>query len=126
MLFQRYVPCKGSNANVVRCIYSKERKSMQVYRIQTTHKMSGHVDEDPGSPGKRGGNQGNNNDPLYMTREKVISYAKHIIKNIVERVDLTDDTNKTTIGFGLEQVLLHPTVEASFDIYGQATGSSSM
>lgn len=61
-----------------------------------------------------------------MTRDKVLSYAKDIIKNIKDRMESTDDTNGTTIEFGLEQVLLHPTVQASFDIYGQATGTSSM
>ena len=95
MVFQRYVPCKGSNANVVRCIYNKERKSMQVYRIQTTHKMSGHMDEDPGSPGKRGHHSGN--DSLYMTREKVISYAKDIIKHIKDRMESMDEAINTTI-----------------------------
>ena len=25
MVFQRYVPCKGSNANVVRCVYNKDQ-----------------------------------------------------------------------------------------------------
>lgn len=61
MVFQRYIPCKGTNANVIRCIFHKDRITKQVYRIQTTHKMSGYpdgVDESPGagrSPQKKTG-----------------------------------------------------------------------
>lgn len=36
-----------------------------------------------------------------------------------------DDPNAMRLDFGVEQVLLSPTVMASFDMYGQATGSHS-
>jgi hypothetical protein len=33
MVFQRYVPCKGTNANVIRCVWNKEHMQKRVYRI---------------------------------------------------------------------------------------------
>ncbi len=54
MLFQRYVPCKGTNANVVRCIWNKDSIQKKVYRIQNNVKMSGQIEheEEQGSPSK--------------------------------------------------------------------------
>ena len=33
MVFQRYVPCKGANANVIRCVYNKDHLQKRVYRL---------------------------------------------------------------------------------------------
>ena len=44
MLFQRYVPCKGANANIIRCVWTKDSMQKRVFRIQTTTKMSGHLE----------------------------------------------------------------------------------
>jgi hypothetical protein len=60
-----------------------------------------------------------------MTKEKVHAYAKDIIKSIKERIEQLDDPNASTLDFGVQQIFLSPTVQASFDMYGQATGSSA-
>ena len=62
---------------------------------------------------------------FYMTKEKVLNYAKDIIKSIKERLDQLDDPNASPLAFGVEQIFLSPTVQASFDMYGQATGNSA-
>ncbi len=62
---------------------------------------------------------------LYMTKEKVLNYAKDIIKSIKERLEQLDDPHASPLDFGVEQIFLSPTVQASFDMYGQATGSSA-
>jgi len=61
MLFQRYVPAKGSNSNVIRCIYNKESMQKRVFRIQSNTKMSGYADQEEetkkeggSSPSKKG------------------------------------------------------------------------
>ena len=56
MVFQRYVPCKGANANVIRCIWSKDHLQKRVYRIQNNLRMSGYMEtaEDEMSPTKGG------------------------------------------------------------------------
>jgi hypothetical protein len=60
-----------------------------------------------------------------MTREKVHGYAMDIIKSIKERIEQLDDPKASTLDFGVQQIFLSPTVQASFDMYGQATGSSA-
>lgn len=62
---------------------------------------------------------------LYMTKDKVLIYAKDIIKSIKERLEQLDDPHASPLDFGVEQIFLSPTVQASFDMYGQATGSSA-
>jgi hypothetical protein len=62
---------------------------------------------------------------FYMTKEKVLGYARDIIKSIKERLEQLDDPNASPLAFGVEQIFLSPTVQASFDMYGQATGSSA-
>lgn len=62
---------------------------------------------------------------LHMTKEKVLNYAKDIIKSIKERLEQLDDPHASPLDFGVEQIFLSPTVQASFDMYGQATGSSA-
>lgn len=62
---------------------------------------------------------------FYMTKEKVLHYARDIIKSIKERLDQLDDPNASPLAFGVEQIFLSPTVQASFDMYGQATGNSA-
>ena len=55
MVFQRYIPCKGANSNVIRCIWNKDKMQKSVYRIQTNVKMSGAVEpteEEMQSPNK--------------------------------------------------------------------------
>ena len=134
MLFQRYVPCKGANANIIRCVWTKDSMQKRVFRIQTTTKMSGHLEaeeEAGGSPGKYQGSPVKKSaaqlavESRFLTREKVMGYAQDIIKNIRERMEQLDDPNAQRLDFGVEQVLLSPTVQASFDMYGQATGSHS-
>ena len=131
MLFQRYVPCKGANANVVRCVYHRDRMQKSVYRIQNTVKMSGIVEtyEDTGSPKRDRSHSPQKrhqaqSESFLMTRDKVFSYANDIIKQIKERLEQLDDPNASPLEFGIEQILLSPTVQASFDMYGQATGTS--
>lgn len=46
MTFQRYVPCKGANANVIRCIYNKDQLQKRVYRLQSKMKMNGTVENE--------------------------------------------------------------------------------
>jgi len=130
MLFQRYIPCKGSNANVIRCIYHRDRPQKLVYRIQSNVKMTGHVDVldeegkgEYGSPAKK--QPAAQTESFMMTQEKVRGYAHDIIKQIKERLDQLDDPNATPLEFGVDQVLLSPTVQATFDMYGQATGGNS-
>jgi|LauGreDrversion4_2_1035121.scaffolds.fasta_scaffold99717_4 hypothetical protein len=60
-----------------------------------------------------------------MTKEKVLTYARDIIKSIKERIDQMDDPNHSHLAFGVEQILLSPTVQASFDMYGNASGNST-
>lgn len=60
-----------------------------------------------------------------MTREKVLGYAHDILKTIKERMEQLDDPNVQKVEFTVDQVMLSPTVAASFDMYGQATSSSS-
>ena len=122
MVFQRYVPCKGANANVIRCVYNKDHLQKRVYRLQSKMKMNGTPDseeekKESNSPGKKnsGGVQA---ESFYMTKEKVHNYAKDIIKSIKERLDQLDDPNASPLAFGVEQIFLSPTVQASFDMYG--------
>jgi hypothetical protein len=131
MVFQRYVPCKGSNANVVRCVYNKDQMQKRVYRIQSKMKMNGTVaatEEETktkdSSPTKKSA-AAIQAEALYMTKDKVLNYAKDIIKSIKERLEQLDDPHASPIDFGVDQIFLSPTVQASFDMYGQATGSSA-
>ena len=62
---------------------------------------------------------------FLLTREKVYTYATEILKTIHERMEQLDDPNALRIDFGMEQLMLSTTVQASFDMYGQATGNSS-
>jgi hypothetical protein len=85
-------------------------------------KMNGTPDseeekKESNSPGKKnsGGVQA---ESFYMTKEKVHNYAKDIIKSIKERLDQLDDPNASPLAFGVEQIFLSPTVQASFDMYG--------
>lgn len=55
---------------------------------------------------------------FYMTKEKVLNYAKDIIKSIKERLEQLDDPHASPLDFGVEQIFLSPTVQASFDMYG--------
>ena len=45
-----------------------------------------------------------------MTRDKVFGYANDIIKQIKERLEQLDDPNASPLEFGIEQILLSPTV----------------
>lgn len=58
MVFQRYVPCKGANANVIRCVYNKDHLQKRVYRLQSKMKMNGTAEteeekKESSSPGKK-------------------------------------------------------------------------
>jgi hypothetical protein len=94
--------------------------------------MSGSTEtyDDASSPGKRDRSQSpakkhQQAESFLMTREKVFGYAYDIIKQIKERLEQLDDPNASPLEFGIEQILLSPTVQATFDMYGQATGNSS-
>lgn len=39
---------------------------------------------------------------FYMTKEKVVNYARDIIKSIKERLDQLDDPNASPLAFGVE------------------------
>jgi hypothetical protein len=131
MVFQRYIPCKGSNANVIRCVYNKDNMQKRVFRLQSKMKMNGTVDsseeetkKETNSPSKKSAAAAQT-ESFYMTKEKVMGYARDIIKSIKERLDQLDDPNASPLAFGVEQIFLSPTVQASFDMYGQATGNSA-
>jgi hypothetical protein len=53
------VPCKGANANIVRCVYNKDHMQKRVYRVQSKMKMNGSVEDEEekkesnNSPGKK-------------------------------------------------------------------------
>lgn len=117
MVFQRYVPCKGSNANVVRCIYHKDHMQKKVYRLQSKMKMNGTTDttdeenKRDASPTKKSAAAAQA-EALYMTKDKVLGYAKDIIKSIKERLEQLDDPNASPLDFGVEQIFLSPTVQA--------------
>ncbi len=93
-------------------------------------KMNGSVEDEEekkesnNSPGKKnaGAVQA---ESFTMTKEKVLTYARDIIKSIKERIDQMDDPNHSHLAFGVEQILLSPTVQASFDMYGNASGNST-
>ena len=117
MVFQRYVPCKGSNANVVRCIYNKDHMQKRVYRLQSKMKMNGTVDvteeesKGPGSsPSTKKSAAAVQAEAFYMTKDKVLGYAKDIIKSIKERLEQLDDPHASPLDFGVEQIFLSPTV----------------
>ena len=91
MVFQRYVPCKGANANVIRCVYNKDHLQKRVYRLQSKMKMNGTAEteeekKEPSSPSKKNAAAAQA-ESFYMTKEKVLNYAKDIIKSIKERLD---------------------------------------
>jgi hypothetical protein len=114
MVFQRYVPCKGANANVIRCVYNKDHLQKRVYRLQSKLKMNGTPEneeekKESNSPGKKN-TAGVQAESFFMTKEKVLNYAKDIIKSIKERLDQLDDPNASPLAFGVEQIFLSPTV----------------
>jgi hypothetical protein len=104
----------------------------RVYRLQSKMKMNGTVDvteeetKGPGSsPSTKKSAAAVQAEAFYMTKDKVLGYAKDIIKSIKERLEQLDDPHASPLDFGVEQIFLSPTVQASFYMYGQATGSSA-
>ena len=59
-----------------------------------------------------------------MTKDKVLSYANDIIRTIRDKIEQLDDPNAKGLEFGIEQVLTSPTVQATFDMYGQAAAGT--
>lgn len=86
--------------------------------------MSGNIIEvdESGSPTKGSPMKKNAaaalQESLFMTKDKVLSYANDIIRTIRDKIEQLDDPNAKGLEFGIEQVLTSPTVQATFDMYG--------
>ena len=85
--------------------------------------MSGQADPYDETPPKKTAS-GGPVESFTLTKDKVIGYANDIIKSIKDRLEQLDDPNAAPLDFGVQEVILSPTVQASFDMYGQATGTS--